>query len=155
MFAHNIARQFAGITFLVAAATVGTTSATFAQSASSVSLYQAGYNAGARLQSEGYTLNTLEGAPYYETFLEGGASKSVKVSIPYAGRYVLLVGGDSDTVDLDVNFSQIGVIEDTFGRTALIDFSVATPGDFFYTIDMLNCQTGNCGVSAFLLRIGN
>jgi hypothetical protein len=155
MFANNIARQFASITFLVAAATVGTASATFAQSASSVSLYQAGYNAGSRLQSQGYTLNTLEGAPYYDTFLESGVSQSVRVSIPYAGRYVLLVGGDNDTVDLDVNFSQIGAIDDTFGRTAFIDFRVASPGDFFYTIDMLNCQAGNCGVAAFLFRIGN
>ena len=155
MLVKNIGQQLVGITAGVALAIGGTASVTYAQSASEVSLYQAGYNAGMRLESEGYTLYNLDDAPYYTVFLENGDIDTVSVDIPYTGQYVLLIGGDDDTVDLDLYFPQIGAIDDTFGNTGLIEFSVTQPGEFVYDIDMLDCQAANCGVYAVLLRISD
>lgn len=153
MFIKDIVRQCAGVTAGFAIAVGGSVPAAFAQSASEASLYQAGYNAGARLQAEGYSLNTLDGVPYYNAFLESGESQTVRVNIPSTGSYVLLIGGDDDTVDLDLYFPQINASDTTFGRTAFINFDVSRTGEFFYEIDMQNCQTSNCGVFAVLLRV--
>ena len=153
MSLNSVGRQLVGVTAGVAIAIAGTASATYAQSASEDSMYQAGYNAGVRLQEAGYSLNSLEGAPYYTAFLETGDVNTVSVDIPYAGEYVLLIGGDYDTVDLDVYFPQVGASDTTFGPTGLIEFTVTQPGEFIYEIDMLNCDAGNCGVYAVLLTV--
>lgn len=154
MLINNIVRQCAVVTVGFMFAANVNIPATFAQSPSERSLYQAGYNAGQRLQQEGFSLNTLEGAPYYETFLESEEIITVGVDIPSTGNYILLVGGDDDTVDLDVYFPQINASDVTFGNTAFIDFQVLRPGEFSYEIDMLDCRTVNCGVYAVLLKVG-
>ncbi|MEM6836703.1 MAG: hypothetical protein AAF609_07585 [Cyanobacteria bacterium P01_C01_bin.120] len=154
MSVKNIGYQLAGVTAGVAIV-VGSATTALAQNATEDSMYQAGYNAGVRLQSAGYDLNNLEGAPYYTAFLENGDVQTVSVNIPYTGEYVLLIGGDDDTMDLDVYFPQIGAQDVTYGPTGLIEFSVTQPGEFVYEIDMLECQTVNCGVYAVLLTVDN
>ena len=131
----------------------GSVSPLQAQSASEVSMYEAGLNAGERLAAEGYDLYSLETAPYYTAFLKGGQNQTVTVDIPRTGSYILLVGGDNDTVDLDLYFPQVSARDVTFGNTAFINFDVYRPGRFTYNINMLNCQAVNCGVYAVLLSI--
>lgn len=155
MFTNAIVRRSVTVTAGLAIALTSSASVTLAQSASEVSMYQAGYNAGQRLQQEGFSLDNLDGAPYYTDFLEDGEVSSISVNIPSTGNYILLVGGDDDTADLDVYFPQINANDVTFGRTAFINFDVTRPGEFVYEIDMLDCQTPNCGVYAVLLRVGN
>jgi len=153
MSLNSVSRQLIGITAGVAIAVGSTASAVVAQNATEDSMYQAGYNAGLRLQQAGYDLTSLDGAPYYTAFLENGDFRTVSVDIPYTGEYVLLIGGDDDTVDLDVYFPQIGASDTTYGPTGLIEFTVMQPGQFVYEIDMLNCATANCGVYAVLLTV--
>lgn len=155
MFIKDIVRQCASVTAGFAIAMGSSIPAVFAQSASEISLYQAGYNAGIRLQQEGFSLNSLEGVPYYDVFLESGEAITVRVNVLHTGDYVLLVGGDNDTDDLDVYFPQVNASDVTFGRTAFINFNVFRPGEFFYEMDMRNCGTANCGVVAVLLKAGN
>lgn len=155
MSVKGIGRQLAGATAGLAIFVGGTASVVFAQTATEDSMYQAGYNAGARLQQAGYSLTSLEGAPYYTAFLQSGDINTVSVDIPYTGEYLLLIGGDDDTVDLDVYFPQVGVSDTTFGPTGLIEFTVTQPGEFVYEIDMLDCAAGNCGVYAVLLSVDN
>lgn len=151
MFVKEVARKsaYALTGFLVA---IGLNVPTFAQSASEISIYQAGYNAGIRLQREGFSLDTAVGAPSISLFLRSGETRQVRFNVPRTGRYILLVGGDNDTVDLDVYFRQANINDVSFGNTALIDFDVFRPGEFLYEIHMLRCQAGNCGVHAVLLR---
>ena len=152
MIIKNIVRQCMGFSTGFAIVLGGIASPVFAQSASENSIYEAGYNAGQRLVREGFSLRTLEGVPYYNAFLESGDIRTVRVNIPRPGNYVLLVGGDNDTIDLDMHFPQADASDVTFGRTAFINFDVYRSGDFFYDIHMLNCQTINCGVTAVLLK---
>lgn len=155
MSVKNIVNRFASITAGLAVTLCSTAPAAVAQSASQTSIYQAGANAAARLRAGGYTLNHLDNVPSYDAFLRGGQRVSVSVNVPSPGKYVLLVGGDNDTTDLDVYFPQIGASDVTYGRTALISFDVYRTGQFIYDIDMLNCRAPNCGVFAVLLRVGN
>ncbi len=155
MSVTSFGRQLAGVTAGCAIVVSGTASAGLAQNATEEAMYQAGYNAGMRLQAEGYDLNTLEGAPYYADFLRSGDVYTISVDIPSTGDYLLLIGGDDDTVDLDVYFSQIGANDTTFGPTGLIEFTVTQPGEFAYEIDMLDCAAANCGVYAVLLTVDN
>jgi len=153
MSLNRVGRQLIGLTAGVAIALGSAAPAVVAQSATEDSMYQAGYNAGLRLRDAGYDLTSLDGAPYYTAFLENGDVRTVSVDIPYTGEYVLLIGGDDDTVDLDVYFPQIGASDTTYGPTGLIEFTVTQPGEFVYEIDMLDCATMNCGVYAVLLTV--
>lgn len=153
MSTNNYGQRLLGVVAGTAIALIGTTSATLAQNATEDSMYQAGYNAGVRLREAGYNLNTLDGAPYYTAFLETGEVNTISVDIASTGEYVLLIGGDDDTVNLDVYFPQIGASDTTFGPTGLIEFTVTQPGEFIYEIDMLDCAAGNCGVYAVLLTV--
>lgn len=155
MSINSIVRQCAGVAAGCVLAMGGSTSVALAQSASEASLYQAGYNAGVRLQQEGFELTSLDNAPYYDGFLEHREVRTISVSIPRSGEYVLLVGGDDDTADLDVYFPQINASDVSYGNTAFINFNVSRPGEFYYEIDMINCRTANCGVHAVLLRVGS
>ena len=80
---------------------------------------------------------------------------AVAVVFLVAGVAIALLVGDDDTVDLDVYFPQIGIEDVTYGPTGLIEFTVTQPGEFVYEIDMLECETVNCGVYAVLLTVGN
>jgi len=146
-------RQWAGVTLGLAMAAA--TSAPVVAQSSDDYLYQAGYNAGVRLQQEGYSLNNLDGAPYYESYLDDGEVRTITVDISRTGNYVLVIGGDDDTVDLDAYFSQIGANDTTMGPTAFFDFNVTQPGRFSYQIDMVNCATPSCAVYAVLLSVGD
>ena len=118
-------------------------------------MYQASFNALDRVAREGYTIDNLDGVPEYSTYLRDGESQRVSVNIPDTGDYILVIGSDNDTNDLDAYFSQIDASDVSYGPTAFFDFSVTRPGDFTYEIDMLDCATPNCGVFAVLLRVGN
>lgn len=148
-------RRLLGVAAGLTLAASATVPKAWAQPAPDAALYQAGSNAAKRLLEAGYLVHTFDGAPVYETFLGGGQSRNVSVAIPSAGQYVLLVGGDDDTVDLDVYFPQVSASDTTEGPTALIPFDVNHSGQFFYNIDMQRCQAANCGVFAVLLRIGD
>lgn len=155
MSISGIVRQCAGVAAGCVVAVGASTSVALAQSASEASLYQAGYNAGLRLQQEGFELTSLDGAPYYDGFLENREIRTISVSIPRPGEYILLVGGDDDTVDLDLYFPQINASDVSYGNTAFINFNVSRPGEFVYEVDMINCRTVNCGIHAVLLRVGS
>lgn len=155
MSIKSVLWKCACLTAGIAVSISGTTSESLAGRASEASMRQAGYNAGLRLKKEGYSLRTLKGAPYYTAFLKDGQTRDIRVNIPSRGKYVLLVGGDNDTADLDAYFPQINARDTTLGNTAFFDFRVSRPGNFFYRINMLDCQTPNCGVYAVLLRVGN
>jgi hypothetical protein len=145
--------------------TIGATSAAVAlsgsalsvsgQSLSEVSMRQAGYNAGQRLVQEGYEILSIDGAPHYGVFLRSGEVDYVSVDIPRTGKYVLVVGGDNDTRDLDLYFPQIDAYDTSYGLTGFVEFTVYRPGRFVYQIDMLNCGNANCGVFAVLLAVRN
>jgi hypothetical protein len=125
-----------------------------AQTASEVSLGEAGSNAGQRLAQEGYSINTLDGVPYYTGFMRDGEVRNIRVRIPQRGNYILVVAGDNDTVDLDIYANQMNASDTSFGRTAFINFDVVRPGELIYEIDMQNCAAPNCGVIAVLLSVG-
>lgn len=155
MLAKSVVCSCVSLAATIAIAMEGIGSGTLAQSASEVSMYQAGHNVGLRLKQEGFSLNRLEGAPYYEGFLESGKTQNVKVNVPSTGEYILVVGGDNDTRDLDVYVPQINVSDTGFGTTAFVHFEVYRPGQLLYSIDMQSCQAGNCGVFAVLLSVGD
>ena len=151
--ARRLTSTLVGLSMLGA----GFTPAAVAQSdsASGRSMYQASFNALDRVAREGYTIDNLDGVPEYSTYLRDGESQRVSVNIPDTGDYILVIGSDNDTNDLDAYFSQIDASDVSYGPTAFFDFSVTRPGDFTYEIDMLDCATPNCGVFAVLLRVGN
>ncbi|MEM9803858.1 MAG: hypothetical protein AAF959_01145 [Cyanobacteria bacterium P01_D01_bin.56] len=152
MSIKRIVHQAASLTLGCVLAVSGTTSAAFAKTASERSMYDAGYNAGLRLYSEGYGHLDIAQGSYYSGFLQHRENRTITVDIPRTGVYVLAIGGDNDTVDLDAEFPQINGIDNAYGRTAFFEFTVYRPGRFSYEIDMLNCQTTNCGVYAILLN---
>jgi hypothetical protein len=151
MAIQGIARLCAGLTIGLAMNMTG--AAAFAQTASELSIWQAGYNAGSRLASEDFTLLNLDGVPFYSDFLRGGEIQTISVEVPSPGRYVLLIGGDNDTVNLDLYAPQINANDTSFGRTGFIEFDVFRPGRFFYQVDMQRCNAGNCGMVAYLLKV--
>ena len=149
---RRLTSTVAGLSVLAA----GFTPAAVAQDAASGrAMFQATYNALERVSNEGYTVENLDGVPEYTTYLRDGETQQVRVNIPTAGDYILVIGGDNDTNDLDAYFSQINSSDTSYGPTAFFDFTVTRPGDFTYEIDMLDCSTPNCGVYAVLLRVGN
>jgi hypothetical protein len=155
MSIKKIVRQCVGVVVSLTITMGGSISAASAQTASEVSIYQAGYSAAQRLVQEGFRLYTLDGAPYDVFFARNGEVTTMDLYIPRTGNYVLLVGGDNDTYNLDVYFPQADASDITYGRTGFINFDVYRPGRFVYQIDMLSCKTANCGVYAVLLRVSD
>lgn len=155
MFPSVLLRQYTGLMMGCTIALGGLPSPAIAQSASNISMREAVASARQRLTQEGYSVNSVEGAPYYTAFLRSGEARSVRVNIPRQGNYVLVVAGDNDTVDLDVYANQFNAHDVSFGPTGLLDFNVYRTGELVYEIDMLQCDAGNCGVVALLLSVGN
>ncbi|NEP23860.1 hypothetical protein [Moorena sp. SIO3I6] len=149
---NQIVRQFsATIAATVIVFTSGVRTAFGQQTrASSRSMYEAGLNMRARLKSEGYDLISLKDVPYYHRFMRGYTTQTVYVDIPKTGRYILLVGGDNDTQDLDIKLHGIGS-DLSRANTGFIVFNVYKPGRLYYDIKMLGCKAPNCGIFAVLL----
>lgn len=155
MFTFGSMRRWAGLAVGSAIALTSLPAVVFAQNASQASLREAAAFARARLSQEGYSITSLDGVPYYTGFLRHREVRNIRVNVPRRGNYVLLVSGDSDTVDLDIRMNQINASDVSFGRTAFLNFNVYRSGDMFYEIDMQRCDAPNCGVVAVLLRVGN
>ncbi|NET42842.1 hypothetical protein [Okeania sp. SIO2B3] len=114
-------------------------------------MYEAGVNLRRRLSAEGYDLISLQDVPMYHSFMRAYTTQTVFVDVKQTGSYILLVGGDNDTQDLDITLQGIGS-DSTRASTGFIKFNVYRPGRFFYDIKMLGCRTKNCGVFAVLLK---
>ncbi|MGK7889199.1 MAG: hypothetical protein AB4042_07680 [Leptolyngbyaceae cyanobacterium] len=153
MLTQKVVRQCALAIASLSVAFNSGISGALAQSAAERSIEQAAYNTGLRLQHEGYVLRSLDGALTYQTFIANGASESIRFNVPYTGNFVLAIGGDHNTADLDLYFPQINGGDTSFGPTGFSDFNVYRPGEFYYTIDMVDCQAAVCGVYAIVLEV--
>lgn len=149
-----ILRQFSATAVATVIAFTGGVRAAFGQaiSPSTRSMEQAGLNAGYRLRAEGYDLYNLENIPQYHAFMRSNTTQTVSVDVPTTGQYILLVGGDDDTQDLDIELHDIGS-DITPANTGFILFNIYKPGRLFYDIKMLDCRAPNCRVFAVLLTV--
>ena len=149
-----IVRQFSAAAVATVIAFTGNVHAAFGQaiSASTESMEQAGLNAGYRLRTEGYNLYNLDNVPSYSSFMRSYTTETVFVDVPTTGQYILLVAGDDDTQDLDIELDGIGS-DLSSASTGFILFDVYKPGRLWYDIKMLGCDAPNCGVFAVLLTV--
>ncbi|MCA1992419.1 MAG: hypothetical protein LDL41_10335 [Coleofasciculus sp. S288] len=149
-----ILRQISATAVATVVALTGGVRAAFGQaiSSSTRSMEQAGLNAGYRLRAEGYDLYNIKNTPQYHTFMPNRTTKTVSVDVPTTGQYILLVGGDDDTQDLDIELHDVGS-DTTSANTGFILFNVYKPGRFLYDIQMVDCRAPNCGVFAVLLTV--
>lgn len=152
----TILRQFSAAVAATVIAFTGGINAVSAQSssASNESISQAARKARVRLDSEGYTVTNTNNLPTYHTFMKAYTTKTVYVDIKTKGRYVLVVGSDNDTQDLDIELRGIGS-DTSRASTGFVEFNVYKPGRLHYDIKMLGCRANNCGVYAALLSIGS